>query len=82
MNSDLQAFRRSPDDTGSPEVQVAAMTHRILEISEHLKIHRKDFHCKRGLMILLGRRKSLLAYLKRKDVSRYQGLIQSLGLRH
>ncbi len=68
-------------DTGSPEVQVAILTERISNLTEHLKVHRKDFHSRRGLLIMVGQRRRLLDYLKRKDVGRYETLIKSLGLR-
>jgi small subunit ribosomal protein S15 len=68
-------------DTGSPEVQVALATERILNLTEHLKVHAKDFHSRRGLMMLVGRRRRLLDYLSRKDNARYQALIGRLGLR-
>jgi small subunit ribosomal protein S15 len=68
-------------DTGSPEVQVAILSERITNLTEHLKIHKKDFHSRRGLLIMVGQRRRLLDYLKRKDKSRYETLIQRLGLR-
>ena len=68
-------------DTGSPEVQVAILTERILNLTEHLKVHPKDFHSRRGLLIMVGQRRRLLDYLKRKNAERYQGLIKRLGLR-
>ncbi len=68
-------------DTGSPEVQVAILTERIVNLTEHLKVHPKDFHSRRGLLIMVGQRRRLLDYLKRKNAERYQGLIQRLGLR-
>lgn len=68
-------------DTGSPEVQVAILSERIGNLTEHLKSHKKDFHSRRGLLIMVGQRRRLLDYLKRKDVKRYEGLIQRLGLR-
>ncbi len=68
-------------DTGSPEVQVAILTERILNLTEHLKAHRKDFHSRRGLLIMVGQRRRLLDYLKRKEVPRYETLIKRLGLR-
>ena len=68
-------------DTGSPEVQVALLSERIVNLTEHLKTHAKDFHSRRGLLMLVGRRRRLLDYLKRKDQSRYEGLIARLGLR-
>jgi len=68
-------------DTGSPEVQVAILSERIANLTEHLKVHKKDFHSRRGLLIMVGQRRRLLDYLKRKDQSRYESLIQRLGLR-
>ena len=68
-------------DTGSPEVQVALITERINYLTEHLKVHAKDFHSRRGLLMLVGRRRRLLDYLKGKNQARYQTLIQRLGLR-
>ena len=68
-------------DTGSPEVQVAILTERIVNLTEHLKTHKKDFHSRRGLLIMVGQRRRLLDYLKRKEKSRYEQLIQRLGLR-
>ena len=68
-------------DTGSPEVQVAILTERILNLTEHLKTHKKDFHSRRGLLIMVGQRRRLLDYLKRKEKTRYETLIQRLGLR-
>ena len=68
-------------DTGSPEVQVAVLTERIANLTEHLKTHAKDFHSRRGLLMMVGRRRRLLDYLKKSDVARYQDLIKRLGLR-
>ncbi len=68
-------------DTGSPEVQVALISDRITSLTEHLKTHAKDFHSRRGLLMLVGRRRRLLDYLKRKDTGRYETLIGRLGLR-
>ncbi len=68
-------------DTGSPEVQVALATERIVNLTEHLKTHSKDFHSRRGLLMLVGRRRRLLDYLSKKDTARYQALIGRLGLR-
>ena len=72
---------RKEGDTGSPEVQVAILTERILNLTEHLKTHKKDFHSRRGLLIMVGQRRRLLDYVKRKGQDRYQGLIKRLGLR-
>jgi small subunit ribosomal protein S15 len=68
-------------DTGSPEVQVAILTERINHLTQHLKLHKKDNHSRRGLLIMVGRRRSLLDYLHRKDITRYRSLIAKLGLR-
>ena len=68
-------------DTGSPEVQVAILTKRINDLTEHFKVHTKDYHSRRGLMIMVGQRRRLLDYLKRKDKTRYATLIERLGLR-
>ena len=69
-------------DTGSPEVQVALLTERINELNEHLKVHKKDHHSRRGLLKMVGVRRSFLAYLEKKDIERYRSLIERLGLRH
>lgn len=74
-------FATKEGDTGSPEVQVSILTERILNLTEHLKIHKKDFHSRRGLLIMVGQRRRLLDYLKGKEEGRYQTLIQRLGLR-
>ncbi len=71
----------SKGDTGSPEVQVAVLTHRINELTEHLKTHVKDHHSRRGLLRMVGRRRRLLEYLRREDIERYRALIGKLGLR-
>ena len=68
-------------DTGSPEVQVAILTYRINDLNEHLKIHKKDHHSRRGLLKMVGQRRNLLGYLKEKDLERYRALIARLGLR-
>jgi small subunit ribosomal protein S15 len=72
---------RSDGDTGSPEVQVAILTRRITELTEHFKTHPKDHHSRRGLLLLVGRRRRLLEYLRREDIERYRALIAKLGLR-
>ena len=69
-------------DTGSPEVQVAVLTERIKNLTEHLKTHKKDFHSRRGLLMMVGQRRRLLDYVKRKKVERYETIIKKLGLRH
>ncbi len=74
-------YARQPNDTGSPEVQVALLSERISMLTDHLKTHAKDFHSRRGLLTLVGRRRRLLDYLKRKDSQRYQDLIGRLNLR-
>jgi small subunit ribosomal protein S15 len=71
----------SEGDTGSPEVQVALLTRRIQDLTEHLKVHKHDHHSRRGLLLLVGRRRRLLQYLSRKDIARYRELIEKLGLR-
>ena len=68
-------------DTGSPEVQVALLTRRISDLTEHLKVHKHDHHSRRGLLLLVGRRRRLLKYLAKKDINRYRQLIERLGLR-
>ena len=77
----IEKFKLHESDTGSPEVQVALLTHRISYLTDHVKIHKKDHHSRRGLLILVGRRRSLLDYLKNKNISRYRSLIERLGLR-
>ena len=77
----MQKFARNPKDVGSPEVQVAILTERIRELTDHFSRHPKDTNSKRGFMILIGKRRKLLAYLKRKDYDRYRSLIAELGLR-
>ena len=71
----------SEGDTGSPEVQVALLTRRISDLTEHLKVHQHDHHSRRGLLLLVGRRRRLLKYLSNEDISRYRALIERLGLR-
>ncbi|MDR1742029.1 MAG: 30S ribosomal protein S15 [Synergistaceae bacterium] len=75
-------YRVHESDTGSPEVQVAVLTERIRELTEHLKRFVKDFHSRRGLLKMVGQRRRLLRYLREKDFNRYRGLVDSLGLRH
>ncbi len=77
----VHEFATHDGDTGSPEVQVAILTERITNLTEHLKLHKKDFHSRRGLLIMVGQRRRLLDYVKRKDRTRYDTLIQRLGLR-
>ena len=78
----IEEYKTHEADTGSTEVQVAVLTARIRELTEHKRAHKKDFHSRRGLLIMVGKRRKLLQYLKRKDFMRYQTLIQRLGLRH
>ena len=77
----IDEYRVHDGDTGSPEVQVALLTSRINELTEHFKTHKKDHHGRRGLLKMVGRRRRLLAYVKGKDIERYRTLIQRLGLR-
>jgi len=77
----MAEFKLHESDTGSPEVQVALLTQRIKDITEHLKIHEKDFSSRRGLLKLIGQRRRLLDYLKKKDITRYRNLIKALGIR-
>jgi small subunit ribosomal protein S15 len=77
----VEDYQRSPGDTGSPEVQVALLTDRINHLTEHLRTHKKDHHSRRGLLMLVGRRRRLLDYLAKNDVERYRALIAKLGLR-
>lgn len=77
----VQKYRTHEKDTGSPEVQVALLSERINMLTEHFKIHKKDHHSRRGLLKLVGQRRRLLDYLKRKDVNRYKKLIETLGIR-
>lgn len=78
----IEEYKVHAADTGSPEVQVAILTTRIRELTEHLKIHKKDHHSQRGLLKMVGSRRRLLQYLRNKDFGRYSELIQRLGLRH
>ncbi|GHV34791.1 30S ribosomal protein S15 [Synergistales bacterium] len=78
----IAEYRTHETDTGSPEVQVAILTERVRELTEHLKEHPKDFHSRRGLLKMVGTRRRLLRYLKEKDFNRYRDLIERLGLRH
>jgi len=77
----IAKFGKSEADTGSPEVQIALLTRRINQLTEHLREHRHDHHSRRGLLMLVGQRRRLLNYLRGKDLDRYRGLIQELGLR-
>ena len=77
----IAAYGRTPEDTGSPEVQIALLTERINELNEHLKKNNKDHHSRRGLLKMVGQRRGLLAYLKKTDIEAYRALIGRLGLR-
>lgn len=77
----MNEYARTPGDTGSPEVQVAVLTARIQELTEHLKDNPKDHHSRRGMLKMVGQRRGLLEYLKKKDITRYRSLIERLGLR-
>ncbi len=77
----IEKFKLHDSDTGSPEVQVGLLTHRISYLTEHLKVHVKDHHSRRGLLMLVGKRRRLLNYVKSKDVNRYRTIIETLGLR-
>src|SRR5450432_2711404 len=80
-NSILAEYGTSDDDTGSPEAQVAMLSKRIAELTEHLKVHKHDHHSRRGLLLLVGRRRRLLKYLAKKDINRYREVIARLGIR-
>ena len=77
----IDKFKRDENDTGSPEVQIALLTKRINELTEHLKVHKKDNHSKRGLLKMVGQRRNLLNYLSKKDVERYRTIVEKLKLR-
>lgn len=77
----IAKYGRKEGDTGSPEVQIALLTERISELTEHLKVNQKDHHSRRGLLKMVGQRRNLLAYLKKKDLDGYRALIEKLGLR-
>ena len=77
----IERFKLHENDTGSPEVQVGLLTHRISYLTDHLKVHKKDHHSRRGLLMLVGRRRRLLNYVKRNDVQRYRSIIETLSLR-
>jgi small subunit ribosomal protein S15 len=77
----VKKFARGPSDTGSPEVQIALLSERISYLTEHFKVHAKDHHSRRGLLMLVGQRRRLLDYLKRKNVDRYRAVCQALGIR-
>lgn len=77
----IDRFKTHETDTGSPEVQIGLLTHRISYLTEHLKIHKKDHHSRRGLLMMVGRRRRLLNYVKNNDIKRYRSIIEALGLR-
>lgn len=77
----ISEYRRHERDTGSPEVQIALLTQRIAELTEHLRQHRHDYHSRRGLLKMVGHRRNLLRYLKETDIERYRALVEKLGIR-
>ena len=77
----IEANRLHDEDTGSPEVQIAVLTKRINDLTEHLKVHKKDHHSRRGLLMMVGHRRNLLAYLQKVDIERYRAIISKLGIR-
>ena len=77
----IEANRTHATDTGSPEVQIAILTERIAQLTEHLKVHHKDNHSRRGLLQMVGKRRNLLNYLAKKDIERYRAIVEKLGLR-
>ena len=77
----IEKYKRDEKDTGSPEVQIAILTERINELTEHLKVHKKDNHSRRGLLKMVGKRRNLLNYLAKKDINRYREIVKELGLR-
>ena len=78
----IEKYATHTGDTGSPEVQIALLTQRINHLNEHLKIHKKDHHSRRGLLKMVGVRRSFLKYLEKKDITRYRAIVEKLGLRH
>ncbi len=77
----IKTYKRDEKDTGSPEVQIALLTQRITELTEHLKVHTKDNHSRRGLLKMVGKRRNLLNYLAKKNIERYRDIVEKLGLR-
>jgi small subunit ribosomal protein S15 len=77
----IEKYKQHESDTGSPEVQIGLLTYRITYLTEHLKVHKKDHHSRRGLLMLVGKRRRLLNYVKKNDVKRYRTIIETLGLR-
>jgi small subunit ribosomal protein S15 len=80
-NAIIAEYATAPGDTGSPEVQIALLTRRINDLTEHLKTHKHDHHSRRGLLLLVGQRRRLLQYLTKKDINRYRAIIERLGIR-
>ena len=82
MKKDIIAkYGKTPEDTGSPEVQIALLSARIADLTEHLKVHKKDHHSRRGMLKMVGQRRGLLDYLKKTDIERYRAIVEKLGLR-
>ncbi len=77
----IATYGKTPEDTGSPEVQIALLSARIADLTEHLKTHKKDHHSRRGMLKMVGQRRGLLDYLKRTDINRYRAIVEKLGLR-
>ena len=77
----IEKYKKHDTDTGSPEVQIGLLSHRISYLTDHLKVHKKDHHSRRGLLILVGRRRRLLNYVKNKDVKRYRNILETMGLK-
>lgn len=77
----IDQYKQHDNDTGSPEVQIGLLTHRITYLTEHLKVHKKDHHSRRGLLMMVGRRRRLLNYVKNNDIQRYRNILETLGLR-
>lgn len=77
----IAKYGKDEKDTGSPEVQIAILTYRINDLTEHLKVHKKDNHSRKGLFMMVGQRRGMLEYLKKKDIERYRSIVERLGLR-
>jgi small subunit ribosomal protein S15 len=77
----IAKYGKTPEDTGSPEVQIALLSARIADLTEHLKVHQKDHHSRRGMLKMVGQRRGLLDYLKKTDIERYRAIVEKLGLR-
>ena len=80
-NQIIEQYKTHEGDTGSPEVQIAILTYRIKTLTEHLKVNKKDFHSRRGMLKMVGHRRNLLGYLQTKDINRYRAIVEKLGLR-